>query len=263
MDGRPSLGSFVDELQARGRYTFTREEALAALGVTQVALKQAVARLVRARRLAVPRRGFYVIVPLEHRAAGAPPPPWYATDLLRHANARGYVGLLSAAALYGAAHHAPQEYQVVVDRQLRPITVGRSRFRFVFKRDAARTPVVLRKTETGAMPVSTAEATAFDLIRYADVVGGIDAAATVLAGLGEQLDPGALAVGAALVPHTVARRLGWVLDRASHSDRTGPLHDVLDGVPTAPVDLRPGLAAEGEPDERWRVRIDRDVEIDE
>ena len=29
------------------------------------------------------------------------------------------------------------------------------------------------------------------------------------------------------------------------------------------VDLRPGLAAEGPPDARWHVRIDRDVEIDE
>lgn len=36
-----------------------------------------------------------------------------------------YVGLLSAAALHGAAHHQPQEFQVVTNKQFRPaVLVG-------------------------------------------------------------------------------------------------------------------------------------------
>jgi hypothetical protein len=73
----------------------------------------------------------------------------------------------------------------------------------------------------------------------------------------------ALASAAAGVPRTTAQRLGWLLDRAGHDERTGPLHDALEALPRDPVDLRPGLAAEGPPDARWNVRIDRDVEIDE
>src|SRR5690606_31555542 len=179
----PSLSAFSDRLQADGRYTFSREEALAALGTSPSGLRQAATRLARARRLVAPRRGFFVIVPLEHRAAGAPPPSWYIDDLLRHAGVGGYVGPISAAALHGAAHHAPQVYQVVVDRQLRPITVGRSRLHFVFKRDLSGVPVVRRKTETGDMPVSTPEATALDLVRYVDVAGGVDAVATLISDL--------------------------------------------------------------------------------
>lgn len=263
MEPAPFLAAFVDELQSRGSYTFTREQALAALRVSPAALKLAAGRLARVGRLVMPRRGFFVIVPLEHRSAGAPPPAWYVTDLLRHADVSGYVGLLSAAALHGAAHHASQEYQVVIDRQLRSLTVGRSRFRFVFKRDAARTPVVSRKTETGSMSVSTVEATAFDLVRYADVGGGIDATATLLAQLGEQIDAKALADCASLSPRSIGQRVGWLLDRVGHADRTGRLHRALVERPMDTIDLRPGLGGKGGTDARWHVRIDRDVEIDE
>jgi predicted transcriptional regulator of viral defense system len=259
---KPTLADLADRLQAEGRYTFTRDEALGALNSSPTALRQAAARLARARRLVMPRRGFYVIVPLEHRSAGAPPPSWYVDELLRHAGMQGYVGLLSAAALYGAAHHAPQAYQLVTDRQVRPITVGRSRLHFAYKRDAADTATVRRKTETGTMSVSTPEATAFDLLRYVDLVGGVDAAATVLSELGEQLDPGALAAAAVHVPRTVAQRVGWLLDRVGHQDRTGLLHAALASQPWATVDLRPGSATDAAPDPSWHVRVDRDVEVD-
>lgn len=263
MMSRSPLAEYVDTLQSRGRYTFVRDEALAALGVSTAALKQAAARLVDAGRLVSPRRGFYVIVPLEHRVAGAPPPSWYIADLLRHADVHGYVGLLSAAALYDAAHHAPQEYQVVVDRQLRHLTVGRSRFRFVYKRDTATTLITHRKTDTGTMPVSTPEATAFDLVRYVEAAGGIDAVATVLADLGEQIEPQALASAAVWVPRTVAQRVGWLLDRLGHGERTGPLHRMLAACAWDVVDLQPGMACEAEPDPRWHVRANRDIEVDE
>ena len=66
---RPFLAELVDSCQANGRYALTRDEAMRALGLSQEALKKAVQRLVAKRRLAVPHRGFYVIVPLEYRAA--------------------------------------------------------------------------------------------------------------------------------------------------------------------------------------------------
>ena len=83
-DSHRSLAEFVDGLQASGRYTFTRDEALAAVGVSERALKQAASRLARKRRLVAPRRGFFVVVPLEYRSAGAPPPPWFIDELMRY-----------------------------------------------------------------------------------------------------------------------------------------------------------------------------------
>ncbi len=116
---RGALADFVDDLQAGGRLTFTREEALAALGVSVPALKQAALRLAKRRRLVSPRRGFYVIVPLEHRDEGAPPIDTWLAEMLRHQGAREI-----ARAWDGG------ELVVTVDRFQRPMVMGGNRFRF-------------------------------------------------------------------------------------------------------------------------------------
>ena len=102
-----SPGTFLETLQASGRYAFRRTEALKTLGISRVALKHALWRLARAGRVATPRRGFYVIVPPEYRVAGCPPADWFIDDLMAHLGRPYYVGLLTAGALHGAAHQAP------------------------------------------------------------------------------------------------------------------------------------------------------------
>lgn len=122
-----SLAELADSYQAGGRYVLTRENALRTLGTSEEALKKAVQRLVAKQRLVVPHRGFYVIVPLEYRAAGAPPASWFIDDLMKFHGHPYYVALLTAAALHGAAHQQPQEFQVITKAQLRPAFAGRSR----------------------------------------------------------------------------------------------------------------------------------------
>jgi hypothetical protein len=129
--GHRSLAELVDDLQAAGRYTFDRTEALASLGTSAVMLTKAVMRLATKGRLVVPKRGFYVIVPVEYRSAGALPPSWFIDDLMRHLGKGYYVGVLSAAGLYGAAHQQPQEFQVVTELAARPVVAGRARIRFL------------------------------------------------------------------------------------------------------------------------------------
>ena len=65
-----SLAAFVDDLQARGRYTFTRAEAVEPMVITDLAFEAALRRLKKRGRIANPRRGFYVVVPLEYRGNG-------------------------------------------------------------------------------------------------------------------------------------------------------------------------------------------------
>lgn len=121
---RGALSSFVDELQLTGRLTFTREEALAALGVSRDGLRFAALRLARRGRLVAPRRGFYVIVPLEHRAAGAPPVASWLSELVRFHGARG-----------GEVEEQEDgELIVTVDRALRPLRCGPYWIRFRVRR---------------------------------------------------------------------------------------------------------------------------------
>ena len=120
MAGRGALAEYVDDLQAGGRLTFTRDEAMDALGVSMDALKQAALRLAKRGRLVSPRRGFYVIVPLEYRAEGAPPLDRWLPELLRFHGAQ----LLAREEIDG-------EVVLTVDRRLRSMSVGGMTVRFV------------------------------------------------------------------------------------------------------------------------------------
>jgi predicted transcriptional regulator of viral defense system len=173
------LADYVDAEQAAGRYAFAARDAQAALGVSDIALQTAARRLAAKKRIVSPLRGFFVIVPIEYRAAGAPPASWFIHALMAHRGRPYYVGLLSAAALYGAAHQAPQELQVITDRHMRPITVGRVRIRFFYKKDLAQTKSVTSKTDTGHTLMSSPEVTALELVRYPHSAGSLSAVATV------------------------------------------------------------------------------------
>ncbi|MBI5442215.1 MAG: type IV toxin-antitoxin system AbiEi family antitoxin [Deltaproteobacteria bacterium] len=260
-----TLAEFVDHLQASGRYTFTRAEALQTLGLSGTALKNAAWRLTEKGRVVMPRRGFFVIVPLEYLSAGAPPPSWFIDHLMRFQNRPYYVGILSAAALHGAAHQQPQEFQVVTDKTARVATAGRARIRFFVKKSVRSTPVIPIKTETGTMMVSSPEGTALDLVRYAPRAGFIDNVATVLSELTERIDGKAL-VEAAKSEGELAhvQRLGYVLDLVGGQEVATPLQRWVRDQQPRPTPLRPGRGSKGAPkDDRWNIVVNHDIEIDE
>ena len=89
-----TLAAFVEDLQARGRYTFIRTEAASSEDRSDLALEAALRRLKQRGRIASPRRGFYVLVPVEYREAGCPPANWFIDDLMRFLKQPYYVGLL-------------------------------------------------------------------------------------------------------------------------------------------------------------------------
>jgi predicted transcriptional regulator of viral defense system len=260
----PHLSDYVERLQTSGRYVLTRAEAREASGASAEGLRKSVQRLVSRGRIAAPRRGFFVIVPAEYRGVGAPPPPWFIDDLMRFQRCPYYVGLLSAAAFHGAGHHQPQEFQVVVGRQLRPIQVGRARIRFFVKRGLDRTSVMDMKTETGSMRVSTPEATALDLVRYAESVGNLSNVAVVLADLTENMDATRLVAEARAAGEMAsAQRLGYLLDRVDAAHLAEPLAGLVHERRPWAVALRPDRAARAKArDTRWNVLVNDDVEVE-
>jgi hypothetical protein len=60
-----------------------------------VAAQTALRRLKQQGRVVSPRRGFYVVVPPEYRAAGSLPASWFIDDLMRYLDQPYYVGLLA------------------------------------------------------------------------------------------------------------------------------------------------------------------------
>lgn len=256
--------AFVEQLLARGRYTFTATEAQEAVG-SPTATYHALRRLRAAGWLVMPRRGFYVIVDPQHRSLGALPPAWWIADLMAFQKVPYYVGLLSAAALHGAAHQQPQEFQVVAGATLRPITVGRVRMRFFYRRRVEQAITEPLKTPTGFVPISTPEMTAYDLVRYREGAGSLDHVATVIAELAERMTATRLAdVGRSEGELSVVQRLGYLLDRLGHSALAEQgLAGVLANHPLHMVPLEPGGAEDAEErNVRWHVLVNTSIEVE-
>ena len=266
-----SLAAYVEELASSGRTTFTRADAMEALGVSHGAFLDAAARLKKRGHVFAPRRGFYVITPTRYLKWGAPPPSWYIDAMMKDAGRPYYVALLKAAELHGAAHQAVMEFQVVTDRQRQSIRAGRSRLAFHFRKDieSVEQEIEQRKTNTGSMRISSPALTAFDLVRYPQASGGVDHAASVLNELAGQIDPARLDALAPKFEQSVVQRLGYILDCLGQAEFASCLERHLKHSKVPRVELDPRAAnsmadgGERERSMRWHVIVRRPIEVDE
>ena len=192
-------------------------------------------------RLIKPRRGFYVIVPPQFLLWGAPPPSWYIDDLMRFEGLRYYVGLLKASELRVSTQQPVMEFQVVTEKQLTPICVGRSMIKFHYRKRLADVHIGVEeyKTDTGYMKVSSPELTALDLVRYVSAVGGLSSVATSLVDLATEIDAAKLATLSNSFERSVGQRLGYLLDSLGYTDRTGPMNTAISGRSRNWIELDP------------------------
>jgi predicted transcriptional regulator of viral defense system len=258
-----SAASYIRELQARGRYHFTTNDVVQALGVSLAAARAALRRLKAKGLVASPHRGFHVIVPPEYHGLGCLPADQFIPDLMRHLGEPYYVALLSAAAYHGAAHQRPQRFQVIVPTARRGIVCGGVSVDFVARRNMAATPVIQRNTPRGILRIASPEATALELVGYPDRGGGLSNVATVLVELVESMDARALEVEAKRAPMALVQRLGYLLSLVEAEEYAAALEPVLgEGTPFI-VALSPAVSMAGAVrDMRWRVAINVEVEPD-
>ena len=208
----------ADHFLAAGRYTFTLTEAQQLLQAKDAAaVYSGLSRLRRRHEVFSPAHGLYVAVPPEYRNRGVVPAEWFVDAMMGQLGRPYYVGLLSAAAMYGAAHQAPQVFQVVTDRTdlVRKRDLGRVRLRFYSSKHIFEDPTTRFTVPSGYVVVGTKETTVVDLVGKPRASGGLSNVATILRELGELREWILLGW-----PHVAAVRLsggsgGW----SSSSDR--------------------------------------------
>lgn len=250
-----------DLLLSRGQHVFTSEDAAALLGSGGGAVRKGLERLADANQIVSPGRGLYVVVPPEYRSWATVPASHFIDAMMQALDRRYYVALLSAAELHGAAHHAPQVFQVMVDRPVADRDLGRTRLRFFTGRHVAAVDAGTRNTPTGTMRVASPELTAVDIVDHLAAAGGINNAATILAEL-ELTHPDALASYARQRDRATARRLGWLLELLDSDLDLTSLRDVAAPGQGTPSDLRPGAPRRGRTDPAWNVRVNTSVQPD-
>lgn len=234
---------FITDRVSVGRYNFDTAAFQSAVGGSDIATRRALARLAERGEIASPARGYYVVVPPEYRSLGCLPAEQFVPDLMAWLKLDYYVGLLSAAQYYGATHHQPQEFQVIVRKPRRSIQCGKIKVTFIARKNLELVPVVHRfSTDRGVVKVSSPEATALDLVGYQRRAGGLDNIVTVIAELSEQMFSEDLVSIAQSAPISWTQRLGYILENVSDgADLTDPLRIYIQKHAKQHVPLLPGF----------------------
>lgn len=269
-----TLDQFIDDRLLHGRTYFAREEALAALGLNSDGLTAAITRMVKKRRLANPRHGFYLILRPEDQIAGAPDPVRWIDPLMKYQGLDYRISLLRAAAFHGSSHQAAMVVQVVAPKQLRDFEIGRHRLQFLYQapKDFAtlNQPRQLdrMKSDTGFAQVAGVELTLLDCSRYFHKAAGINSVAQIAKDIGAKAEPRVLAKAAAAYENSSVRRLGYLLDLAGHVRQAKALEPfVKKAKTTVPLDpsakpLIASFAVLYEKNAKWKLAINEPVEIE-
>jgi len=255
---RPS--GLADWLLARGKSSLTTAQAAQLMGVPADHVR---ARLgSRGTEFTSPARGLWIPVPPEYRLWGAPEGIEIVDLMMAHLGVDYYVGWLTAAAIHGSSHHAPQAFQAATSRRVVDRTVGRTVFRFRVRSGIPALPVIGWPTRSGSARVSAREVTALDVASDIRFSGGLNNAATVLVELAEDgLELPLLADIAARFPVAAVRRIGWIIEEIGGQDATKLRDAALDRNLT-PSLLHPSMPVRGPVNQRWRIRVNSEVEAD-
>jgi predicted transcriptional regulator of viral defense system len=109
--------------------------------------------------------------------------------------------------------------------------------------------------------------TAIDLVQFDKRIGGLNRAATVLNELAESINPEQITESfLQAVPVAAIQRLGFLLDVILKQDISRHLYDVgrKAGLEFFRIPLKTSTAKKGFPsDDRWKVIVNTQIEIDE
>lgn len=257
------LIEYLENVQKHGRLLFLKKDALQALNISENALQLQITRLAKKRKVAYLKKGMYQIIPVEYERAGSLPPEWIIDDLMTYLQIPYYVGLLSAASFHGAAHQAPQIFQVICQRKVPDLRIEGNKICFYASKDFSLIPTQDMKTPAGYVKVSTPEGTAFDLLRYLHQAGHLNHVTTLLAELAEVIDAQKLAHVAQDISVRFCQRLGYLLDMLGHESLTQPLHQFLSKKKLDYVLLRADQAKQNaQKNIKWHIIINEHIEPD-
>jgi hypothetical protein len=211
---RHAVYDFLQRSQARGKVAFALGEVCKQTGVSPVAALAQLSRLKAQVVRVSPKADFYLIIRPDQALMGGPPADWWLHAYFQSLGRPYYVGLLSAAAEYGSSHQAVQTFQVMTDRPMGKIHVGRISVEFFVRKNIAQVATRLKQPAFAPLLLSTPEATAIDLIRYSSRIGGIARAALAIQGMIEQFTANGIASALESgVEQPTLQRLGYILQK--------------------------------------------------
>jgi predicted transcriptional regulator of viral defense system len=266
-----NINDWIQYRSKRGRLTFSRHELVANFSyLSEQTVKNNLNLLIKKGEIFPVFIGFYSVIPIVYVLIGIVPPEFYIDDLMNYLGRPYYVGLLSAAAFYGAAHQKPQVFSVITSLpSLRETTKKNTRIAFISTRK--KNPQKWLKTirgENGDFYVSKPELTAVDLITFQREIGGLNRACTVLSELMEVVKFGKLdKTFFDYVPTSTIQRLGYLLDNELDQVEQAAIlfsKTQTHGCKFQKIHLKYNkLTEKCEINEKWKIIINEKIEIDD
>ena len=263
-----SLNDWIKEQEQRGITTFSFQQIRCVFDErSDKSLKTDINRLTLSKRIQNVYKGFYVIIPIQYQLKGVVPPTYYINELMEYLGKPYYVGLLSAAAIYGASHQRAMMTQIVTIGP-RPRTSNKnSLLDWNYRQQIPSELIKSRNAEMGRINYSSAELTAVDIVQFASNIGGYQRAATVLAELVDVLDMPKMEGVLPYTTTTAMQRFGYLLEFVLfEQDKADQLYDIMkkrNGYFNAVLMSSEHPASDDTESNRWRVNMNIDIEIDE
>lgn len=271
IDRNYKIRDWIANLPKLGRITFSLTELTEQFSSMNLdSVISVLQRLVRKGKIISVWKGFYVVIPVEFELKGIVPPVLYMDQLMMHLKRNYYIGLLDAAAFYGAAHQRPQVLTVITELPaMRDKEKKGIKIKFVTKKEIPNSLLIKKKTKMGYINVSNPELTAIDLILYEKEIGGINRASTVLNELAEEAKLNFTSMGAEFLkntPTSVIQRLGYILDLLEYTEQAHSLFVKVNelGIRFRRMPLKTGSRnREYGYNAKWKIIINEHIEIDE
>ena len=262
-----NTSEWVNSRELHGQMTFSVEEiGRAFIDKSSKSIKTELARMVSRGRVQSVYRGFYVIVPVQYRLKGIIPPSYYIDELMQYLNKPYYIGLLSAAAMYGAGHQRAMQTQVVTTPPRLNVSGRNALLDWNYRQQMPQELLITKNAEMGVIRYSSPELTAMDLVQFAEHVGGYQRVATVLAELVDTIDLNKMS---AVMPYTTiatVQRLGYLLEMVlEEQEKADELFAILKAQKRwKSILLNPLMPKREEAtSNRWHVNANTKLEIDE
>lgn len=261
---------YIKSIRTEGRHAFTRDEAISHLGISSNAFSCGMYKLKKQGDIISPAKNLYVVVPPENQSIGCLPADELVPILMKHWDLEYYVCLLSAALYHGASHQKPQIFQVMTNKQLKPMQCGKVKIEFIYRKTLENLPTQKKVAKTGYLIVATPELTAMDILLYPRHAGGLNHVATILSELIETIDLEKLIE---LVRNSKEKawiqRLGYILEHIESMDPEKQsrivelLYQYISREPRYFVPLASELSVkEKNRDLRWKIIENTTIESD-
>ncbi len=266
-DNKMNIREWIHGREIRGKSTFSIADVKDAFAERpSKSINTELSRQVSRGRVQSVYRGFYVIVPVQYQLKGVVPPAYYVDDLMDYVGKPYYVGLLSAAAMYGATHQRAMKTQVMTVMPRIKASGKNSFLDWNYRQEIPEAFIMKKNAEIGTLRYSGPELTVIDLVQFASHVGGYQRAATVLAELFDSLD---MENVRRLMPFTTVatiQRLGYLLEHVLLRQNQA---DVLFQVLKTQGSWNSILLSNDQnrradaPANRWHVNGNIDIEVDD